>query len=752
MATLRERLEYVMSLDARQAIQSFDQVGKAADKNLSDADRKLDKLGGNLTKFGAGAVAAAGVAGAGLFKLAQGAAESEAAMAALEQVVGGVAAQEIGRWAEDSAKNVGLASKEAVAAATSFAGLGKIVGLNGEELSGFSIELVKMAADLAAFKDVSPQQALEDLQSVFAGSTEVGRKYNIFLDDATLKQAYFNETGEKVTGTLTSQQRIVATNAEIFRQGADAVGQWNRESGELMGQQAQLRANLTNLGDAIGAGVLPMVTQMTAGLVKVSEAFTSLSPETQATIGKFAGLAAGGVALLGTLSLVAGQVIKMRDRFTTLVGEGENATRQLNNFGKAAKGAGIAILGAAAALAAYQAAQAKNAQDVNELADAFAETGRMADAELGLAVEKLVALGEATHDLKPAVDQFVQGNIEAARRLLETGAAAQGGAEFVDLLTAAIANEERARSQAAKTAEEYADQTDASMAATAAETEAIEAGTAAQRNLTKEKEGGISTTDLARRKAEQHRDAVKAEADAMEEAKRRTEELASAKLQLVGGDIAVREAQRQANEALAAFVEVAGDSESSAEDVAAAQDDAARAMLAAAQAAADNEIAQREAAGEQLSASEKALIMRDRLGELAGALDINSPLRSQLRGYMGDLLAIPREITTTVRVNQQGVRVGGGSSSQQRNATGTPFSGGEFLAGEHGPEIVRVPNGSRVEPAWRTDELQRSRQAPVVNNTTNVVHVHHPRREVMDEIALWERRNGPRDQDRRSIA
>src|SRR5690606_22081634 len=140
----------------------------------------------------------------------------------------------------------------------------------------------------------SPQQALQDLQSLFAGSTEVGRKYNIFLDDATLKSAYFRETGEKVTGTLTAQQRIIATNSELFRQGADMIGQWSRESDGLAGQQAQLRANLINLGDAIGKGALPMLTNLVGAANKAATAFASLDPAVQSAIGRFGALGVAG--------------------------------------------------------------------------------------------------------------------------------------------------------------------------------------------------------------------------------------------------------------------------------------------------------------------------------------------------------------------------------------------------------------------------------------------------------------------------
>jgi hypothetical protein len=318
MATISERLAYVLTFDTKSGVKSLEQFGKAADKELGKADGKLDKLGAGMQKFGAGALAFAGIAGAGLVKLASGAADAQANMAALEQVVGEAVAQDIGKWAEDSARGVGLASKDAVSASTSFAQLGKIIGLGGEDLSKFSTDLVGLSSDFAAFKNVAPEQALQDIQAAFAGSTEVMRKYGIFLDDATLKSAYIRETGEKVTGTLTAQQKIVAINSEMYRQGADMIGQWGRESGELSGQQAILRAELTNLGDEIGAGVLPMLVSVMTTATGVVTAFSSLDSATNGLIGQFAGVGTVALAAGGALSFVAGTAIKARTNFVAL--------------------------------------------------------------------------------------------------------------------------------------------------------------------------------------------------------------------------------------------------------------------------------------------------------------------------------------------------------------------------------------------------------------------------------------------------
>mgnify|MGYP003635014906 CR=1 FL=1 len=77
MATISERLAYVLTFDTSSGVKSLNKLGATADKELGKAEKKLDKMSAGLTKFGAGAVAFAGLAGAGLVKVAMGASDLE---------------------------------------------------------------------------------------------------------------------------------------------------------------------------------------------------------------------------------------------------------------------------------------------------------------------------------------------------------------------------------------------------------------------------------------------------------------------------------------------------------------------------------------------------------------------------------------------------------------------------------------------------------------------------------------------------
>ncbi len=350
MATLAERLAFFVSMDADQAIRAMEKVGATAEKELEKGTNdRIDQLSKSMTRFGALTLGAAGVGARGLATLGNAAGEQNAAVSANTQVLGENAAA-VQAWAENSVEAAGLSETAALTATTSFAAIAKAADFADDRVVSFATSQVELAADMAAFKDVTPEQALQDLEGAYAGSLETLRKYNVQINEQALKQAYARETGEEVTGTLTAQQRVIAVHAEVMRQTVDIQGQWNRESDELLGQKVRLSAELDNMAAEIGQGVLPVMSSLVGATGDAVGAFGDLPGPVQEGVGTFATYATAAAGVTGALSLAGGQALKMRDNFTTL---GADGTRSLNKLGRAARGAGYAI----AAIAAYQTAE-----------------------------------------------------------------------------------------------------------------------------------------------------------------------------------------------------------------------------------------------------------------------------------------------------------------------------------------------------------------------------------------------------------
>ena len=334
-----ERLRILVDGNAQGAIREFEKLGAAADRELGKTDDRLQKLSAGLTNFGATAVAGAAVAAVGLGQLANAAGDYGEALNKATVIVGEDAVGRLEEFSEAASQTAGISKTAALDAAAGFAALGKQAGLTGAPLAEFSTDLVQLAGDLASFNNTTVDESLQALKSGLQGETEPLKRFNIFLNETALKQEYVALTGEKVSGTLSAQQRIVAAQSLIFKQAADAQGDFSRTSDSLANRQRQLQADVENLKTELGQGLVPIFETVVGAVGGITSAFQSLSPEVQKTAGTIAGIGTIGVGVIGGLSLIAGQVIRVREAFTTL---GEDGTRSVTRLGKAVQGLGIA--------------------------------------------------------------------------------------------------------------------------------------------------------------------------------------------------------------------------------------------------------------------------------------------------------------------------------------------------------------------------------------------------------------------------
>ena len=143
--------------------------------NTKPLRKSLGKATQTLTNFSkkVGQVSlAAGAAFVGIgAKAVDLAVDFEESLSKAQQIFGD-AAVGIENWAKTSATSVGMAQSEYLEAASSFGVFGKAAGLNGDLLAEFSDELVTVAADVASFNNLRPEEALEKLQAGLRGSNE----------------------------------------------------------------------------------------------------------------------------------------------------------------------------------------------------------------------------------------------------------------------------------------------------------------------------------------------------------------------------------------------------------------------------------------------------------------------------------------------------------------------------------------------------------------------------------------------------
>ena len=247
-------------------ISSFDPKGiEAATRRLDRFGREVRNGFGRITSAAKTAtLAIAGIGGAaitGAFKAVQAASDIGEATSKVDVVFGDAAAAVIA-FSKTADKSLGLSRQSVLDAAGTFGTFGKAAGLTGDDLSDFTIDFTTLAADLASFNNTTPEEAIQALGAGLRGESEPLRRYGILLDDATLRAEAFALGIGDGKRPLTAQEKILAAQASIFKQSADAQGDFARTSDGLANKTRILRAQFANIVVQIGEKFLPIALKI----------------------------------------------------------------------------------------------------------------------------------------------------------------------------------------------------------------------------------------------------------------------------------------------------------------------------------------------------------------------------------------------------------------------------------------------------------------------------------------------------------
>lgn len=183
--------------------------------------------------------------------------ENRQTLAKVGQVFG-ENAQQIVDWSKQAVDAFGLSSGKAQEAASVFGNMFVALGLNTDQASDMSMNMVQLAADIAAFNNVTTAQVLEDFQSMLAGTSRTVRKYGIVLTEAAVKEKAvamgLAETTEDVDDAAKAQARY----ALMVEQTTHQEGQFARESSSATVQTQKLQARIEELQGSLGEKLIPV--------------------------------------------------------------------------------------------------------------------------------------------------------------------------------------------------------------------------------------------------------------------------------------------------------------------------------------------------------------------------------------------------------------------------------------------------------------------------------------------------------------
>src|SRR5690554_39822 len=241
--------------------------------------------------------------------------DSVRAFSDLEQSIGGTEAvfgefsKVIDEHARSAAESMGLSEAEFRTATTSIGGQLKRMTGDVQFAAEQSVELVRVAADLAATYGGTTAEAVQALGAAFRGEADPAERFNLNLK-ASVVNAKAVEMGLAATEREVDENaRAQAILALVTEQSADAQGQFARESDTVAGKAQITAAKLENMKAIVG---------------ETLQAYASLGNYLQLTMGKaLANLAVGiqevtgaltkGEAAIRNFELATGQTVRTVD-------------------------------------------------------------------------------------------------------------------------------------------------------------------------------------------------------------------------------------------------------------------------------------------------------------------------------------------------------------------------------------------------------------------------------------------------------
>lgn len=270
---LGKKVRGTLSKVERQAGDSGKRVGAGFSRGAGSALGPLKALGAAAAGAFAGAAVVAGI------KSVVSAASDYAETVSKVRTIFGEASGSIEEFGRKSAQSLGISNTAALDAVSTFGGLFKTLGDTNKQAAAKGQNFTKLAADLASFHNTSPEEAIVALGSALRGEAEPIRKYNVLLNDASIKaEAFASGITKNVKQSLTPAQKAQATYNLILKQTKVAQGDVARTSSGLANTQRRLSAKVTDLKANLGKALLPAALAAAGGLERIIGSGKKLRP------------------------------------------------------------------------------------------------------------------------------------------------------------------------------------------------------------------------------------------------------------------------------------------------------------------------------------------------------------------------------------------------------------------------------------------------------------------------------------------
>lgn len=211
--------------------------------------------------LGLGAAGAAGGIAAGLFQASKEAGNFAEQWSQAQNLFGagaGAVATDVDRMAE----SLKVSKTEAIAAANRLGTFALAAGQSEEQAGRFAMQMVRLADDMASFKDMSFAEAIDKVSSGLAGESEPLRRVGILLNEQAVAQEAVRLGLAGTTQAVDDQAKVMARASLIMQGMAKGTGDHERTLGSYNNQIKALQGNWSNLMEGIGEALVPAANKL----------------------------------------------------------------------------------------------------------------------------------------------------------------------------------------------------------------------------------------------------------------------------------------------------------------------------------------------------------------------------------------------------------------------------------------------------------------------------------------------------------
>lgn len=412
---------------------------KESGEKIEKAGGKIKSIGNAMTKYVTTPILAAGVAS---FKLASDLQEN----LNKTEVAFGEASDSVIKWSENTISQFGLAQSTALEMASQFGDMATSMGMTDEAAADMSTSLVGLAADLASFKNISTDQAMNALNGVFTGETKSLKTLGVVMTQSNLKAYAMSKGIQKNIKDMSEAELVTLRYQYVLDKTKNAQGDFARTSDGAANQMRMVKERVKELGAQFGEKLLPIGEKLLSFVNDLLDKFLALDDGTQQTIiqvGLFA-------AALGPVTSTVGKVTEGIGKLTHGIGGLIGKMGEVGGSSSGLSGAlgglmsstsllsevlvigGPALLAFGAGLVSIGDAIGKVSQPAKDLSQAFANT-----------MPNLQEYESYINSASSALSNFSIESTAAGQHLDEYDENIQNSIENIHTITATAAEESR---------------------------------------------------------------------------------------------------------------------------------------------------------------------------------------------------------------------------------------------------------------------------------------------------------------------